>query len=232
MSACESLHRMFENPPLPENPTLLETLSSSSETYHTTLTLTRKHSNQHVSNTAPTPPHRNGDGVGFSSSSSERLHRCTEGLGFESSDEVEDSKKGEWWESVREKEGLGLEDCCDGEWRRRRSCREYPPPISCIGRSGKPFVRDNGRFVLKEVWSPNQHFLHAHREDGRLKLHFLLPQEQQEEENDNHSDDDNKYKEEEEDYYDAESVDDEGEEHMGREKDESVTNQVNEEKRD
>lgn len=55
---------------------------------------------------------------------------------------------------------------------------EYPPPISCIGRSGKLCVsfvsyRNNGRFVLKQVQIPTQDFLHAHREDGRLTLHFV-----------------------------------------------------------
>ena len=64
---------------------------------------------------------------------------------------------------------------------------EYPPPISSIGRSGKPCVsfmsyRDNGRFVLKEVRTPIQEFLHAHREDGRLKLHFVQPEDEEKEE--------------------------------------------------
>ncbi|KAK7404847.1 hypothetical protein VNO78_05853 [Psophocarpus tetragonolobus] len=194
---------MFENSSLAENPSLLESLSCnihsltdifaelhlkespspSSFPEISSTNLTHNHSKEYVSNSStPTTPHKNSDSS---------LHLCTEGLGFESSDDVEDSKNGgESGERETDdgghKKSLGLEGCCDGEWRRKSSIRvnngvEYPPPISCIGKSGKPCVsfmsyRDNGRFVLKEVRSPVQEFLHAHREDGRLKLHFVHPE--------------------------------------------------------
>ncbi|KAE8691062.1 Rho GTPase activating protein with PAK-box/P21-Rho-binding domain [Hibiscus syriacus] len=56
----------------------------------------------------------------------------------------------------------------------------FPPPISCIGKSGKPCFcfksyREGGRFVLEQVKVPTQEFLHACREDGRLKLRFVQP---------------------------------------------------------
>ncbi|KAL7084815.1 hypothetical protein ACP275_14G245200 [Erythranthe tilingii] len=56
--------------------------------------------------------------------------------------------------------------------------REFPPPISCVGRSGKPWMcfrsfREDGRFILKEVKIPTQEFLHACRENGRLKMQFV-----------------------------------------------------------
>ncbi|TKY67058.1 FANTASTIC FOUR 3 [Spatholobus suberectus] len=176
-----------------------------------------------------TVPHKNSDS--FSSLSSESLHLCTEGLGFESSDDVEDSKNGVKWESEGEREGgnfkkrLGLEeDCCDGEWRARssrvHSGVEYPPPISCIGRSGKPWVsfvsyRDSGRFVLKQIRTPIQEFLRADREDGRLKFHFVQTEDEEFLEEEKEGDDDGG---EEEDYDEVESVD-EGEEHVGKEND-------------
>uniref|UniRef100_A0A2P2PLR5 FAF domain-containing protein n=1 Tax=Rhizophora mucronata TaxID=61149 RepID=A0A2P2PLR5_RHIMU len=58
--------------------------------------------------------------------------------------------------------------------------RAIPPPISCIGKSGRPGVyfqsyRQDGRFVLREVRIPTQELLHACREDGRLKLQFIQP---------------------------------------------------------
>ncbi|KAL7595779.1 hypothetical protein Lser_V15G28782 [Lactuca serriola] len=64
---------------------------------------------------------------------------------------------------------------CGGRRRSRVTGAELPPPISSIGRSGKPWVwleafRQDGRFILKEVVIPGQEFLYACREDGRLKL--------------------------------------------------------------
>jgi len=103
-----------------------------------------------------------------------RLNISKESLGFESSsDEVEEFEDEE---KSRDEKNLGLE----GNWLwksgRTKGLNEYPPPISCIGRSGKPWVRfksyrENGRFILKQI--PTQDFLHAHREDGRLTLHFI-----------------------------------------------------------
>lgn len=115
--------------------------------------------------------------------SSESLSLCTEGLGFESFEDVE-------------------HDVCDKEWRggdgdigernvarnshsethrseaSRRSRRALPPPISCIGRCGAPGVcfrsyKEDGRFILREIRIPTQEFLHACRQDGRLKLQFV-----------------------------------------------------------
>ncbi|KAK4286337.1 hypothetical protein QN277_002905 [Acacia crassicarpa] len=140
----------------------------------------------------------------FSSFNSESLHFCTEGLGCESSDDMEDFKAGmdEYcWETQSEKvstkkKNLASEDSY-GECRRSRiRGLEYPPPISCIGSSGKPWVlfksyRDNGRFVLKEIRIPTREFLYADREDGRLKLRFVMPDDEfREEQNDEEEDDD------------------------------------------
>ncbi|KAI9074438.1 hypothetical protein K1719_043632 [Acacia pycnantha] len=157
----------------------------------------------------------------FSSYNSESLHFCTEGLGCESSDDMEDLKAGmdEYcWETKSEivstkKKNLASKDSY-GECRRSRiRGLEYPPPISCIGSTGKPWVlfksyRDNGRFVLKEIRIPTREFLYADREDGRLKLRFVMPDDEfREEQNDEEEDDD--------DDDDAERID-------GEEKDDGV----------
>ncbi|KAK7257617.1 hypothetical protein RIF29_31703 [Crotalaria pallida] len=156
----------------------------------------------------------------FSSLNSESLHLCTEGLCSESSDDVEDMKGGinEWWQTQKEKEGgvnNNKHSYSYGECRTRSRVNggssEYPPPISCIGKSGKPWVsfrsyRKNGRFVLRGIRIPTQELLHAHREDGRLTLHFVDSDEEYVEE-----------EEQEEEYDGVESVD-EGKEIMGKEK--------------
>ncbi|XP_044482115.1 uncharacterized protein LOC123208659 [Mangifera indica] len=117
---------------------------------------------------------------------SESLQLCTEGLGFESSDDVEDLKSeiGEDWQTQQKRESIAkhspTENLCS-DFRRSKTCgRTFPPPISSIGKSGKPWVcfksyRHEGRFVLKEIMMPSQEFLHACREDGRLKLQFIQP---------------------------------------------------------
>ncbi|KAJ0020971.1 hypothetical protein Pint_31874 [Pistacia integerrima] len=122
----------------------------------------------------------------FSSMNSESLQLCTEGLGFESSDDVEDLKSeiSEDWQTQQERVSIAkhspTENLCT-EFRRSKTCGgAFPPPISCIGKSGKPWVcfksyRHDGRFVLKEIRMPSQEFLHACREDGRLKLQFVQP---------------------------------------------------------
>lgn len=148
--------------------------------------------------------HKNGDI--FSPRNYESLQLCTEGLGFESFDDVEDMKNdinGNWQhqeENVSITRHSTLENP-RGEIRRPRlSGRAFPPPISCIGKSGKPWVsfksyRQDGRFVLKQVRVPSQEFLHAQREDGRLKLHFVQPSDEIFEEDE--ADDDKEIEEEE-----------------------------------
>ncbi|XP_050206891.1 uncharacterized protein LOC126656349 [Mercurialis annua] len=133
--------------------------------------------------------HRSSDS--FSPRNYESLQLCTEGLGFESFDDVEDLKndmvedRQQYHEEIKvsmpTRHSVLPDDQRGGEIRRSK-LREgaFPPPISSIGKSGKPSVsfqsyRHDGRFVLKQVRVPSQEFLHAHREDGRLKLHFVQP---------------------------------------------------------
>ncbi|KAI3450722.1 hypothetical protein Pfo_007387 [Paulownia fortunei] len=122
----------------------------------------------------------------FSSMNSESLSLCTEGLGFESFDDVEDLVKTDVcnneWQHQDERKSFTRNTHTEnhrGESKRSRTSRgPFPPPISCIGRSGKPWVcfksyRQDGRFILKEIRIPTQEFLHACRENGRLKLQFI-----------------------------------------------------------
>lgn len=127
--------------------------------------------------------------VGFSTVKFESLQLCTEGLGSESSDDVEDLQgemTNENWQ-IKEDKVVStsvkqvVSGISSGELRRPRMSREaFPPPLSFIGRSGKAGVcftsyRQDGRFVLKEVRIPTQEFLQARREDGRLKLQIVQP---------------------------------------------------------
>ncbi|KAI3902647.1 hypothetical protein MKW92_050243 [Papaver armeniacum] len=155
---------------------------------------------------------------GFSSKKPESLKLCTEGLGFESSDEVENSKSqsvDDWQGHGNEVVSVETDSSSDNlsemgttkypssgnlreghiiknsssenlsDIRRTRSLgRNFPPPISCIGRNGKPWVclksfRYSGRFVLKEIKIHTKEVLHACREDGRLTLHLVVPNDEE-----------------------------------------------------
>ncbi|XP_058765036.1 protein FAF-like, chloroplastic [Vicia villosa] len=264
MATCErSLQHIFDNL-LPENPTLLESLSLNkikhvkslesssstcteifgelhfkessppSQTTETNNTKLNENKDSESSDTSQTPSSasfsiteitshansRDKSSGSFSWLSSESMHLCTEGLGFESSDDVEDSKSGinEHWQIDQNEKHvehrLSSRNHSYGECRRSR-VSGYPPPISIMRRTGKPGVyfrsyRDNGRFVLEEVRIPTQEFLRAYREDGRLKLQFVHPPE------------DEFMEEEGEEEDDTGSIDDERED-IGKEDDDCVT---------
>lgn len=227
MAACGmKLHHMFEKT-LPDNPTLIESLSwnhhnhvhqsaSSSSSSSFTEIFGELYFNEQNSHSSPPPlpfmpctdanqrdeppekheskksgeesrnfvqfsrkcyagNHKVSDS--YSSMSSTSLQLCTEGLGFESSDNSDDLETQDYWHKAPNKVSLNNPPC--GEVRRPKVRRgPFPPPISCIGKSGKPWVyfksyKNDGRFVLKEIMIPSQECLHASREDGRLKLHFV-----------------------------------------------------------
>ncbi|KAL4182657.1 hypothetical protein AMTRI_Chr11g94300 [Amborella trichopoda] len=158
----------------------------------------------------------------FSPKSSPSSRYCTEGLGFESCEEIEEamnpstssssSSKHEKEEEKTHDDDGGKHECSNHEkaliskqvkpWPKVMSCERgssvrkrervgnFPPPISCIGRNGQPWVslrsyRHDGRFVLREIRVPIAHeFLRACREDGRLKLRFIQSEEEEEKEED------------------------------------------------
>ncbi|XP_077240048.1 uncharacterized protein LOC143880958 [Tasmannia lanceolata] len=240
MATCGSLQHFFENP-MPENPTLLESLaswkqmksmkpielSSFTEIFGELHFKEKPESLASPSSSSPSlmdqnpPPkienldrnniteknpsldssrknqYSSKNSNCFSSKNLESLQLCTEGLGFESSGEVEDlkTKSGDdWGNHEKEKDSDSkpssenqhlnsrnlLNSAGGGSFTRSKTNGSFPPPISCIGRTGKPWVyfrsyRHDGRFVLREIRIPTQELLHASREDGRLKLHFVQP---------------------------------------------------------
>lgn len=247
MAACGSLEHIFEKP-LPENPTLIESLTSwkqiqsmkpvddssfteifgelhfkenhasesSSSSPSSSLSsnstffpdanqksvnekLNREkseslNSNIHekakspTSSYHPTSTHKKQyrHSNSCSSVNSDSLSLCTEGLGFESFDDVEDLLRNDICNESQhqeERKSFTRNTQTESHWseyskRSRTSRGSFPPPISCIGRSGKPWVcfksyRENGRFILKEIRIPTQEFMHSCRENGRLKLQFI-----------------------------------------------------------
>lgn len=136
---------------------------------------------------------------------SHHLDICTEGLGSESSgdidlsdlnDDVNNNDKNDGG-CVDVGVGVGVGQAlsckrqhCDGgdeELGRARSASRpaFPPPISLIGAGGKPWLylrpqRKDGRLVLREVRIPSRELLQARREDGRFKLQYAQPQPDQE----------------------------------------------------
>lgn len=142
------------------------------------------------------PYHRRSESL-----NSDSLQLCTEGLGSESLGDVEDLKIEEQntGNRMEEKTVHVRRQSSDSYLRKKRSNGKtmFPPPISYIGQAGKPSVsfqsyRKNGRFVLKEVRIPTQECLRACREDGRLRLSIVQPNndDEDEDEDENDGDDD------------------------------------------
>ncbi|KAK1426233.1 hypothetical protein QVD17_14902 [Tagetes erecta] len=94
-------------------------------------------------------------------------------IGSESFDDLKDFN--DQWEERREHVTKHTKKKIPGESKRSRvNRREFPPPISSLGRRFcfKSY-RFNGRLVLKEERMLTQEILHAYREDGRLKMRFI-----------------------------------------------------------
>ncbi|KAK3418510.1 hypothetical protein EUGRSUZ_H04442 [Eucalyptus grandis] len=121
------------------------------------------------------------------------LMSCTESLGFESSDErrVDDHTMMEDIGSMSNKNG-------DDEWHHvgrtrwreeseRRREKKFPPPLSSLNHKGQPCfflrpVRRDGRLELTEVRIDRPEILRSSRQDGRLRLEFIVDEEDEEEE--------------------------------------------------
>ncbi|XP_075489709.1 protein FANTASTIC FOUR 3-like [Primulina tabacum] len=201
MATCGRLDHIFEKP-LPENPTLLESLSSWKQIKSMKpiddSSFTEIFGELHFkekSHAGKDDPHRDKHENKILTSSycypfnqtkqyyknSDSLSLCTEGLGFESSGDVDyllsndhtcrnDHKQHE----DRKVNTRNIRFSKNDRFNRG----EFPPPISCIGSSGQPGVcfksyRQDGRFILKEIRIPTQEVLHACRENGRLRLQLI-----------------------------------------------------------
>ncbi|XP_010520442.1 PREDICTED: protein FAF-like, chloroplastic [Tarenaya hassleriana] len=180
MAAFGSLRHIFENPK-PEKPpkTLLESLSSQPTWSHKptsedeTPSFTEIFGELHFTDKSHhvnfldnhdnvAPPY-----ASSSSSSSSALQLCTEGLGSESSYDVEDDTvKVNEEVNAGEVEERGIER----ERGRKKKKREYPPAMKRLSLKGH---REEGRFVLEEVRIPRREILRASREDGRLTMKLV-----------------------------------------------------------
>uniref|UniRef100_A0A804I7T2 FAF domain-containing protein n=1 Tax=Musa acuminata subsp. malaccensis TaxID=214687 RepID=A0A804I7T2_MUSAM len=211
MAACGGLTSLFEKP-VPEKPTLIESLSSwnqimskkpvdnarfteilgelrfqekpapppASSSFHALLGLPN---NQYVCSAFA----RCHDG--FPPKNSDKLQLCTERLGSESSDDVDDliEEDVDDWSSDQWKEKMDAERRALANGGMSGNCSDvrtrtggFPPPVSSIGKSGRPWIyyqsyRKDGRFVLTEIRIPTQEFLRASRQDGRLTLQLVQP---------------------------------------------------------
>jgi hypothetical protein len=146
----------------------------------------------------PPPPLPRPSKVPPSSFLSHHLDICTEGLGSESSGDIDLS---DLTDDVSN-DGVGADvghAALPCKWQHRdgggdgepgrvmRSARPaFPPPISLIGAGGKPWLylrpqREDGRLVLREVRIPSRELLQARREDGRFQLQYAQPQPDDEE---------------------------------------------------
>ncbi|KAL4578201.1 hypothetical protein LXL04_014321 [Taraxacum kok-saghyz] len=186
MAACGSLQHIFDKPSPLETPKAPSKDSwkpiNPIHDMFSELHFNEKNENDPL---PPTKHYQCGSSLGMNS---ESLSMCTEGLGFESFDDVEDIKDDVQYgnhidhQCKQHEERItnhAVSDMLPCESKRSRiKGMEFPPPISSIGTSGKPWVylesyRSNGRFILREVKIPTQELLHACREDGRLKLQFI-----------------------------------------------------------
>ncbi|KAL7154096.1 hypothetical protein ABFS83_04G211800 [Erythranthe nasuta] len=220
-AACGSFDHIFDKP-LSESPTFLESLSpwkhikksiDNTPPSFTELFGELHFKDNHVdinnNNNSPTKISKISNGSkslpssiknkkdfrhseSFSSMNSESLSMCTEGLGFESFDEVDglsNDEAGKKNQVRRRMSILGIKIDENNYHRYSIITGETPPPLSCIGRSAEKhnwlcFIsyREGGRLILKEVRIPMQEFLHACRENGRLKMQFIHSDEEDEEE--------------------------------------------------
>ncbi|RZS11600.1 hypothetical protein BHM03_00042950 [Ensete ventricosum] len=128
---------------------------------------------------------------GFPPKNSDKLQLCTERLGSESSDDVDDliEEDVDEWSSDQWKEKMDAERQALANGGMSGNCSDvrtrtggFPPPVYSIGKSGRPWIyyrsyRKNGRFVLTEIRIPTQEFLRASRQDGRLRLQLVHPDE-------------------------------------------------------
>ncbi|CAN6238318.1 unnamed protein product [Urochloa humidicola] len=137
---------------------------------------------------------------------SRHLGICTEGLGSESSGDIDlsdlsdDAVGNNDGDAQVARQALMMPLPCkrqhrDGDDEQGRAKpKPFPPPISVIGAGGKPWLylrhhREGGRLVLREVRIPTRELLQARREGGRFTLQFAHPlPEEEEQEGDVHHD--------------------------------------------
>ncbi|XP_039138663.1 protein FAF-like, chloroplastic [Dioscorea cayenensis subsp. rotundata] len=201
MATCEELRQFFDTPLQDiKTPSIFDSLSSWNQLKNINnpieSSFTEIFGELHFHEKTETPlspdlkkhPLDPPPGVPKNQQNFDSLQLCTEGLGFESLADVEeedfmndDNDSSEYLSGgCRLKESRPVTDYSRSlSGKAGKGSRSFPPPISTLGRSGKPLVyfksyRDDGRFILREVRIPTHEFLHASRQDGRLKLQFVV----------------------------------------------------------
>ncbi|XP_073286570.1 uncharacterized protein [Primulina huaijiensis] len=186
MATCGRLDHIFEKP-LPENPTLLESLSSWKQIKSMKpiddSSFTEIFGELHFkekSHAGKDDPHRDKHENKILTSSyhypfnqtkqyyknSDSLSLCTEGLGFESSDDVDDllsndhTCRNDHQQHEDRKRGISSTDFLYRQ--------QWIQPGVCF-----KSYRQDGRFILKEIRIPTQEVLHVCRENGRLRLQLI-----------------------------------------------------------
>ncbi|KAB5556289.1 hypothetical protein DKX38_007198 [Salix brachista] len=106
------------------------------------------------------------------------LMSCTEGLGFESSDEIRFDDDIE----LCSREISTINKAKWIEFGEKKEAKKFPPPLSSLNHHGQPNfslkpVRKDGRLELTEVRIDRHEVLRASRQDGRLRLHFAEDEE-------------------------------------------------------
>lgn len=149
------------------------------------------HSSSSSSSSNGIEKHKRSDSAS-SLNSSECISTCTEELCFDDDFLKNDQN---YYENDK-KTAADYEKywSCESKRCSRKDFGGLPPPISCLGRNGKPWVffksiRKDGRFILKEIRIPTQEFLHACRKNGRLKMHFIHSDDEILDEDDNADED-------------------------------------------
>ncbi|KAM7508488.1 hypothetical protein LguiA_018941 [Lonicera macranthoides] len=107
------------------------------------------------------------------------LMSCTESLGFESSDErrIGDQTMEDFRPMIRRPRSKRNDNAVV-----KREVKKFPPPLSSLNNNGKPTfflrpVRIDGRLELRIVKIQRPEILHASRQNGRLKLDFIVNEE-------------------------------------------------------
>lgn len=107
------------------------------------------------------------------------LMSCTESLGFESSDErrIGDQMIEDFRPMIRRSRSKRNDNAVV-----KREVKKFPPPLSSLNNDGKPTfflrpVRIDGRLELTVVRIQRPEILHASRQNGRLRLDFIVNEE-------------------------------------------------------
>lgn len=113
-----------------------------------------------------------------SSLSEKSLQICTENLGSETGSDGFSSSEHKQASEVEKNENVLVAVNYSCSMSRKSPPRSFPPPLSSISRLDGPCLqmrphRRDGHLVLEAIPVPPLNYLHAQRQDGRLRLSFI-----------------------------------------------------------